>query len=160
MPTNRPLVRLLKCLVLLVALLLCPLCFGESIVVHVLDEKHGQPLPHEAVVLRLTYGDKAKAAGIHEMVMNLDTDSNGEAQFLMPSEKLDSLDVRVNLTDYSGRCSCRIVADPEKVLRDGVTVGPHMSRSAKSSTNALSQPGQIFFVVRPYSLLERVLFSY
>ena len=149
MGTHRIIRPSLKCLAFLLVLCLTPLCFGESVVVRILSEVDGEPLADQAVTARLLYGNKTE-------VLHLETNSGGEAFIEMPKEKPQSLNVsvKVSLDDYS--CTCRILADTDTVLREGVATDGH-GRSLKLVTQA---PKQIIFLARPASIRKRMIYLF
>jgi hypothetical protein len=145
--------RAVQSLALLLVLCLCPLCFGESVVVQVLHGRDGTPVPDQLVTMQLRF---ANATSV--MALNSRTDSNGEAHFRLPPATPETLEVEVNFAPNALHCSCRVLANTETVMREGLIVAGR-TRGYKLSSPIQATPGHIVFVARPAVLLEKVLFG-
>jgi hypothetical protein len=145
------LLRPLHCLAIFLVLCLGPLCFGESVVVQVLNGRDGKPVPDVTLQLRF-------ANATNTMVMNFRTDSNGEARFQLPQATPESLKVEVAFTSSGLHCPCRVLADAETVMRQGLTVA-RRARGSKLFAPIQPAPGHIVFVARPVGRLESILFG-
>jgi hypothetical protein len=148
MANQRTLPRPLNCLAISLILCLTPLCFAESVVVQVLGNDK-QPVPHQQVNLELRYETLGRPT-----VRNQTTDLKGEARIELPEDfKSKSLAVQVNFTPDDQHCSCRVSANIDTVMREGLTV---VTPALDSQSRAPSQPtpGRIVFVARPATPTE------
>ncbi len=134
MPKHPVQLRAGKWLTLALVLCLAPLCFGEMMVVKVLNGSDGAPVVRK-------------------------TDSSGEARFPMPEVKPETLGVEVHFTARGLHCSCRVQTQTETVVREGLIVSPRI-RHPKTPSAIQASPGNIVFVARPTSFLEKVLYEY
>ena len=136
------------------ALVLClaPLCFGEMMVVKVLNGSDGAPVSDQFVTVEFRSG-KTATVDVRK------TDSSGEARFPMPEVKPETLGVEVHFTARGLHCSCRVQTQTETVVREGLIVSPRI-RHPKTPSAIQAGPGNIVFVARPTSFLEKVLYEY
>jgi hypothetical protein len=146
-----------KCLALLLVLSLAPLCFGESVVVEVLNGGNGQPVPGQVVTMSFHYA-KVEGAKDHVVVVSRSTGEDGAALFAMPSGGPEILEIAVNLKAAFLHCSCRAVTSTESVTREGLMLSSRILGS-KSSVPTPQKPGHVIFVARPAKLFEKVLFD-
>jgi hypothetical protein len=153
MANPRFLLRPLNCLAILLALCLCPLCFGESLVVQVLNGKDGKPLPDQYVAMQLHFPSTDTT-----MALNARTDANGEARFQLPKTPPDTLEVEVELSQPGLRCPYHVHSSMESVMHEGLKVVGRI-RASKLAAPIQPAPGHIVFVARPSLLLEKVLFG-
>jgi hypothetical protein len=154
MANQRTFLRPLNCLALFLVLCLGPLCFGESVVVQVLNGMDGTPVRDQFVTMQLR-----NASAKTVMALNSRTDSNGKAHFLLPQTTPESLNVEVQLSAPALHCTCQTLVKTEAVIREGLVVSRRI-RNSRLSAPIQPAPGHIVFVARPSSLLEKVLFDY
>jgi len=147
--------RAMQCLAIVLALSLSSLCFGEAVVVQVLNGKDGHPVPEQPVTMQLGYANSK-----YTMVLTQTTDANGEARIQLPPARPETLEVHVDLahTPDDLQCWCRVLAKTETVMREGLKVAGR-SRTSKSSAPIQPTPGRIVFVARPSSHLVTILFG-
>jgi hypothetical protein len=143
----------MQCLAILLVLCLGPLCFGESVVVQVLNGRDGTPVPDQFVTMKLR-----NANATTMVALNSRTDANGEARFQLPQTLPTALDVEVALTQPGLHCPSHLLGNTERVMHDGLMVAARMHGS-KLSAPIQTAPGHIVFVARPSLLLEKVLFE-
>ena len=135
---------------LALVLLLCPVCFAQSVRVRVINGKDGRPLPKQAISVQFFYEKPAKVSP----PLHLETDSNGEAQFSIPEPTPAHLFVHVALTNEYWHCACGFMGDTETVVHKGVVEAPPKAPIAPANR----EPGQIVFVARPFTFVERLLY--
>ena len=151
MANQRILLRPLNCLAVSLVLCLTPLCFAESVVVQVLGNDK-QPVPHQEVTLELRYETLGRPT-----VRNQSTDLKGEARIELPEGfRSKSLAVEVNFTPDDQHCSCRVRADVDTVMREGLTVVTP-AHGSKSAEPIQPTPGHIIFVAQPATSSEAEL---
>lgn len=125
-------------------LLLCPVCFAQSVTVRVINGKNGRALRKQAVSVQFFY---EKPPGVSPP-LNIETDSNGEAQFNLPDPIPPHLNVRVTLTSEHWHCACGLMANTETVVHKGVVeIAPEKTKTSTALANP--EPGHIdLFVIR------------
>ena len=152
------LLRAGKWLALAMVLCLAPLCFGESMVVKVLNGSDGGPVADQLVIVefrsKMSAGEETRKILVRRV-----TDPSGEALIPVPLIKLEDLNIQVNFSAKGMHCSCRVQTEIETVIREGLIV-PHRARLAKTSHPIQAGPGHIVFVARESSLLEKIVFEY
>ena len=149
------LLRAAKCLALAAVLWLAPSCFGELVVIKVLNGGNGAGVANQLVTVQLRY---AKSAGKPNDIQIQRTDSDGEMRFLVHDIRPESLDVKIDFDGKGLKCSCRVKAEPETVLREGLVVG--RGSLPKNSPPIQAEPAHIVFIARPSSFLEKVMYEY
>ncbi|MFY9905349.1 MAG: hypothetical protein WBD45_02365 [Terriglobales bacterium] len=134
--------------VLSLLLLLCPLCHAESVKVLVLNGNNGQALSGVPVSVHFIYDKPANAMP----PLLLTTSSEGEAEFSLPSSAPERIGVQISLDYYA--CDCWMLAETKTILQKGVLSKFH-GQKVKSGVSL--QPGQITFLPRPVTLMERFM---
>ena len=143
------------------AMVLClaPLCFGQVIVVKLLNGADGSPVADKLVKVRLHYPKSVPADYVEPLVVQ-HTGSDGEMRFFIPPDvKPQWLGIRVEFDERGFSCACRVETEPETVLRKGLVVDRRIG-NIKTSVPIEAQPAQVIFIARPRSFLGRVLFEY
>src|ERR1700692_3105551 len=139
-------------------LLFGSLCFGQvahPIIVRVLNGKDSTPIAGQIVIMHLRVG---KASGDeHDIIVHYQTDSHGEVQILSELAP-ENLDVMVSLQGNNLHCPRHVLVKTSTVIREGLMVASH-GRGLNSST-IQAAPGEIVFVARPLSALEKVVYGY
>jgi hypothetical protein len=138
--------------------LVSSLSAAQSITIRVVDAKNNRSLQKQHVSLSLLY-DKDELAPTHyESVLQMETNSNGEAHFTIPEPAPLHVAVRVRLTDEHWRCGCITVAATKDVLHSGMLVGLPDSKSNKATSNIAQKPGEIVFLAHRLTFFERLLY--
>jgi hypothetical protein len=150
--------RALKGMAVLAVLCLGTLCFGETVVVRVISGVEGLPLSGQPVTMQLRYG-KTATEEAHTILLRYTTDFSGEAEFPLPLAKPQALNVDVKFEAKGLRCSCRVLTETETVLREGLTVA-NPAHGSKTPAVVKPRPGQIVFIARPSSFLQKVIYDY
>ena len=144
-----------KCLALAIVLCLAPACFGELVVIKVLNGANGAGVANQLVTVQLRY---AKSSGKRNDIQISRTDSDGELRFLVRDIRPESLEVNVQVEEKGLRCSCRVKTEPETVLRKGLVVSRGSLRKTAPAVEA--QPAEIVFIARPSGFLEKMMYEY
>src|SRR4029077_2336251 len=84
-------------LALSILLLLSPMCSAQVIRIRVINSNNGQPLAKQSVSVNLLYDNGEKAPAKYEANLRLETDTNGEARFLLPDPVPVHLAAQVSL---------------------------------------------------------------
>jgi hypothetical protein len=153
MANPRILLRPLNCLAIFLALCLCPLCFGESVVVQVLNGRDGAPVADQFVTMHLHFANSNTM-----MTLNTKTDTHGDARFQLPHITPESLEVEVELTQPGLHCPYHVHGRMQSVMSEGLMVTARMHGS-RLSAPIQTAPGHIVFVARPSGRWETVLFG-
>jgi len=154
MAKQRMLLQTGRCL-MLASVLLCmaPRCFAEYMTLKVVHEGDGTPVSEQYITMQLQYENSGEQRQISQR-----TDSAGEARFRVPLRRPDSVRIEVHFNERGFRCSCRVQTEPETVFRTGLVIAPR-TRKSENSSLIEARPGQIVFVARPSSLLQKILFD-
>lgn len=144
-----------KCLALATVLWLAPACFGELVVIKVLNGANGAGVANQLVTVQLRY---AKSSGKRNDIQIARTDSDGELRFLVREIRPESLEVNVQVEEKGLRCSCRVKTEPEAVLREGLVVS--RGNLQKTAPAVEAQPAEIVFIARPSSFLVKMMYEY
>jgi hypothetical protein len=123
---------------------------AQRVTVRVINGKNGQPLGKESVVVQFLGTEAALPA------TNLQTDTNGEAHFVVPDPAPKSVSVRVALKSGQWRCGCALLADTKTVIEQG-TLQTVTGRDVKGVDR---KAAQIVFVARPLTFGERLLYPF
>jgi len=145
----------LHCLAILLALCLCPLCFGETVVVQVLNGRDGKPVTDQLVAMQLHFPNTDTMMGL-----NARTDANGEAHFQLPKTTPERVEVEVEVefTQVGLHCPYHVHGTMQSVMSEGLMVAARM-RDPKLSAPIQTSPGHIVFVARPSVRWQTVLFG-
>jgi len=135
-------------------LVLCQFSFAQAVKVRVVNGNNGDPLPKQAVSVQFLYEKPPKASP----PLRIDTDANGEAQFRIPEPPPERLDVRLALTSGHWHCGCLVMAGTEDVISKGFVDAAPPNKAKASTAPANTEPGQIVFIVRPFTFFEKLLY--
>jgi hypothetical protein len=132
-------------------------CAAQTITVRVLDIGSGKPLQKQAVSVSLMY-DKGEPLPTDRGPFHLQTDANGEAQFMLPQPLPQHISVQTRLTSEYLRCGCWVLANIPDAIQKGI-VGPDPGHPF-GTPNVLpsAKPGEIVISARRMSFLERLLY--
>lgn len=90
--------------------------------------------------------------------LQIETDANSEAQFSIPEPQPVHVNVRLALTSEHWHCACWVMTDSEKVIHNGIVQTAPTKKAKASTAPANTEPGQIVFIVRPFTFSERILY--
>lgn len=146
-----------RCASWLLALFLSPLCFGQAISIRVINTNDGRPLPREKVTFILLYEKNDKKPAQYDAQISLKTDGSGEAKLVLPTPPPSYVAARVGLPSEYWHCFCMADLSVQDLLQSGKLVQP-VAGSKFSGTGATAGPGEIVFLARPFTFLERLLY--
>jgi hypothetical protein len=135
------------------ALVLCHICFAQEVKVRVINGLDGRPLPKQAVFVQFFYEKPARISP----PLHIETDADGEAQFSISKPPPENIDVRLALTSEHWHCACRVMADTEKVLREGILQVARSNVPNAPIAPANKEPGQIVFIAAPFTFIEKLM---
>jgi len=144
-------------IVLLPVLWLSPLCFGQALSIRVVNADNGHPLPKQNVTVSLFYDKDEKKPAKYDAQLILQTNGNGEAQFRLPEPTPLHFWAQVRLDSEYWHCFCMAFVSTQELAQKGIVVMPG-AKSTPSATNANAGPGQIVFLARPFTFLERLFY--
>ncbi|MGH9352353.1 MAG: hypothetical protein ACRD2G_09360 [Terriglobia bacterium] len=149
--------RLLS-LLSVVVLLPAPACLAQMITVRIVNATNGHSLQKQPVSLSLLYGDGEVAPSEGSRLMHSETDAHGEARFNLPKPPPAHLSAQVRLTSEHWRCGCSALVSTQEVIQRGF-VGVKAGEGLKQApVQAKAEPGEILFVARPLTFVERLLY--
>ena len=138
---------------LLWTVLLGDVCFAQSVTVRVINDNDKRPVPKQAVMVQFFYENpKGISAPTY-----LTTDDTGETRFTILEPRPKQVSVGVTLTSERWRCACWLKVEPTRMLQKGALMKPPGNLARPSRTPSDAKPGEIVFVARPYTLLEKLL---
>lgn len=132
-------------------------CLGEVVKVRVLDASNGHPVPQQQVNFQFLDEAIPSQTHIRSSALNLTTDKNGEASLSLPAPTPKTLSVQIELTSGKWHCGCWFFGSTQAVLRQGFLESAAAKRTS-SSSSSVPAPGEIVFLARPYSFLEKLLY--
>lgn len=138
-------------------LVVCQVCFAQSVKVRVINGWDGRPLPRQGVSVQFFYEKPPKVTP----PQRLTTDANGEAQFSIPESLPEHIDVQLALTSEYWHCACGVMADTEEVLNllnKGILQDRRSNVPNAPLAPANREPGQIVFIARPFTFFEKLLY--
>jgi len=149
--------RYLACL-----LLLCcgPFCLAQEAKVRVINATNGLPVQKQALSVSFLYDKKydKEIPAKYDAVLNLETDMNGEAHFKLPEPPPAHFSAQVRVDWSHWKCGRAILGSTDDLVRKGI-VGPVATTDSKAAAALVKAvPGEILFVARPLSFLERLLY--
>jgi hypothetical protein len=133
---------------------------GQEVTVRVINVANGRPLPKQAFSVSLLYDKKydQEIPAKYDAVLNLETDANGEAHFKLPEPPPVHFSAQARVDWSHWKCGCAIMGSTNDLIQKGI-VGPVAAIDSKKYAALLKPaPGQILFVARPLSLIERLLY--
>lgn len=130
-----------------------PVLAPDTVKVRVINGSNSQPMPKQGVFVQLRY---EKATNV-SAPLHIETNSHGEAQFSIPQPVPKHLDVRLALTSKYRHCACWLTTDTETVFNIGVLKVPASKGPNASNSQINAEPKQIVFVIRPFTLFEKLL---
>lgn len=132
-------------------------CLGQEIRIRVIDATSRHPLQKQRVSLSLLYEKSEKTPAKYDALVYLETDLSGEAQFRLPEPPPAHLEAQVRLTSEHWHCGCLVLVATQDLIQKGV-VGTELGHRSGRSAAERAQPGEILFVARPFTFLERLLY--
>jgi hypothetical protein len=147
--------RYLACLLLLC---LGSLCLAQEAKVRVINAANGRPLPKQFVSVSFLYDNDKELAAKYSSVLKLETDANGEAHFKFPEPRPAHFSAQVHVDWSHWKCGCAILGSTSDLVLKGI-VGPiETIESKKYAGHFEVAPGDMLFVGRPLSFIERLLY--
>jgi hypothetical protein len=145
-------------LAFLLVLSLRPSAQAQEVTVRIVNAANGQPLPKQAVSVSFLYVQKydKEIPARNDTALHLDTDANGEAHFRLPEPPPAHLSASVRVDWSHWKCACWVMGSTDDLIHKGL-VGPEVA-AGKSSLDIKPAPGEILFLTRPLSFLERLLY--
>lgn len=140
------------------ALLLAPACLGQMIRVRIVNAANGHPLQKLQVSISLLYGSGEVAPSDSSRLMHSETDAKGEARFELPKPLPTHLSAQVRLSSEHWRCACGALLSTQEVLQKGFAGAQAGEGSKRVSIPTTAEPGEILFVARPLTFVERLLY--
>ena len=142
--------------VLLFVLLVARLGFAQTVTVRVINSNNRRPLQKQPITFQLLY-DKPETVPVGvDRLMRRETDTKGEAQFTVPEPAPEHLAVQIKLTSEHWHCAAGVLVSTKDVIQKGIVESA--ATSGRSARPLEAKPGEIVFVARPLSLLERLLY--
>jgi hypothetical protein len=125
------------------------------VTVRVINGK-AESLPRQPVFVQFFYEKPAKIS----TPLNMDTDFHGEAQFKIPELAPEYVNVRVTRSSDLWHCACGVMVETQAVLHRGIVQIPPSKVPNAPFAPANAEPGQIVFVVRPFTGFEKWLYPF
>jgi hypothetical protein len=131
---------------------------AQEVTVRIVNAANGQPLPKQAVSVSFLYDKKYdnEIPAKFDPVISLETDANGEARFKFPQPPPAHFSARVRMDWSHWKCGCGLLGSTDELNHKGVA-GPKVGKQ-QSSVDVRPVPGEILFVARPLSFLERMMY--
>lgn len=147
------------CLACLLLLCYGPFCLAQDVTVRVINAENGHPVQKQAISVSFLYDKKydKEIPAKYDLVLNLETDVNGEAHFKLPEPPPVHFSAQVRMDWSRWKCGCGILGSTDDLVQKGI-VGPVATTDSKNSAALVKAvPGEILFVARPLSFFERLL---
>lgn len=142
-------------------LLLClgPFCQAQDVKVRIINAANGLPLQEQGVSVSFLYDKKydKEIPARYDASLQLETDVNGEAHFKLPEPPPAHFSAQVRVDWTRWKCGCGILGSTDDLVRKGI-VEPVATTNSKAAPLFKAAPGEILFVARPLSFLERLLY--
>jgi hypothetical protein len=149
--------RTLRPVICLLALSLSPACFAQTIRIRVINSKTQVPLQKQSVSIALAYEKDEVRPASYDPNVKLETDVNGEAQLRLPDPAPRHILVHLQLNSQYWHCGClAAVSTTELVQRGHVESASHQPVGWVAGVK--SEPGELRFMVRPFTLLDRLFY--
>jgi hypothetical protein len=149
--------RYLACVLLLA---LAPSCLAQTVAIRVISANDARPLQKQHVSVSLLYVKGEATPAKYDANLTFETDVNGEVHFVLPEPAPTHMSAQVHLTSEHWRCGCGIVVATDDLIQKGIVGPPPEGESRKSAAPVKTVPGEILFVARPLSFLERLLYPF
>ena len=126
----------------------------EALTIRVLNAESGRPLAQQPVVVFFLYANSLAAVkSQHRAALTFRTNQNGDALIPLTNPMPASVSLRVKLTSEHWHCGCSVLAETQDVLRSGVLESSLKGKPARMT----GKPGEVLFLARPYTFIERVM---
>ena len=129
-------------------------CFGQTVVIRVLNGVSGTPLADQDITvsfLNSSNGQNTATAPVH-----LRTDRKGNASVQLPDPAPRQLWVEVKLTSETWHCGCKEMVSTQDVLSQGFTEAS--ATKVGGGKGKWAGPGEVVFLARRYGFWERLLY--
>jgi hypothetical protein len=148
--------RLFRQLVYVLLFLVGPLCLGQGVTIRVVNANDLRPLKKQKVSVTLGYDKRDPHPAKYNTNIALETDANGEAQFRLPEPFPEHFSAQIQMDWGHWDCSCSALADTQEVIQRGLV--EFSAKGKKPKTLIKARPGEVIFVARPLSFIERLLY--
>ena len=149
--------RCFRGFVLFFLLWFSPVCIGQIVKIRVIDDTNGHPLQKQQISISLLYEKGERVPANYDALLHVETDVNGEVQFRLPEPAPAHIAAQVHLTSEHWHCGCTALVATPDLTQKGVVVAEPGHGSTRSAS-AKAEPGEILFVARPFTFLERLLY--
>jgi hypothetical protein len=143
--------HLMKAILIFCILVAGTASFAQQVTVRLINDKNGRPLVKESVVVQFLDPQSASSP------TKLETDSSGEARFVLPSPAPERVNVRVVLKSGHWHCGCWVMEDTKTVVEQGVV---ESAAARKLADEFGRNPSHIIVIARPLTFGERLLYPF
>ena len=149
----------LRFCVFVLLFLLGPVCLAQEVAVRLINAVNGRPLQDQPVSVSFLYDRKYDKSipEKYDRVLRLETDVNGEAHFRLPEPPPTHFSAQASLDWSRWNRGCGILGSTDDLIGKGI-VGPVPTTDSSTSARMRAVPGQVLFVARPLSFLERLIY--
>jgi hypothetical protein len=133
-------------------------CFAQAVTIRVINASDDRPLQNQPVWVSLLYEKGEATPAKYDANLTLQTDGSGEARFVLPEPPPAHLAVRVGIDWGRWHCGCNVLAVTNDVIQKGIVDSAASANQSKRSPALVKAvPGEVRFVARPLTFLERLL---
>jgi len=156
------------CAVCVLLLLSCvnTACFGQTVVVRIVNAKNERPMRNRPIYI---FGISGKVATDRDERYKLITkhispdlklmsDANGEAQFQLPKPAPVYFYVRAVLSGPRWDCTCLLRVATVEVMQKGFMVRSPWAEHTRTGTSIQPKPGEVLFALRAMPWWLQVLY--
>jgi len=144
------------------ALVLClgPFCLAQEVKIRVINAANGRPLEKQAVSVSFLYDKKydKEIPAKYDAALSLETDANGEVHFKLPEPAPVHFSALARVDWSRWRCACWVLGSTDDLVHKGIMSSVAAKDPKKSAELFQASPGEILFVARPLSFVERLLY--
>jgi hypothetical protein len=151
---------LFRCIAFIFLLSVGPCCYAQAVTIRVINANDGGPLRYQQVSVSLLYDRGEAQPANYNGNLSLETDANGEANFVLPGPAPTHISAQVRLAPSHWRCGCVVLVATEELIRNGTSGTLPAADSGKSAVPVKAVPGEILFVARPLSFWERLVYPF
>jgi hypothetical protein len=134
----------------LFGVLVCPVVFGETFKVRVLNATDSKGIAKQQISISYIY-EKGQGQASGGVVAS-QTNAQGEAEFTIPNPLPSRVSIHVKADDRHWRCACLALVATNDLLQTGF-LGP-----AGAQNKAKARPREAIFTLIPLSFWERLLY--
>jgi hypothetical protein len=126
------------------------------VTIRVVNIRNGQPLPKQRISLSLFYEKEELRPEKYDRTIRMETRINGEAQIRLPEPPPKHLYLFLKMSSKYWHYVFDIDICTQELIQHG-KVGP-LPDTKTASVPVEAAPGEVIFIARPYTFIER-LFS-